>query len=34
MSYNNTKQEFLFCDSPTPHKIIAFVSEQALKLFK
>ena len=32
MSYNNTKQEFLFCDSPTPHKIIAFASEQALKL--
>lgn len=29
---NNNNQEFLFCNSPTPHKVIAFASEQALKL--
>jgi len=32
MRYNNTKQEFLFCNSPTPHKVIAFASDRALKL--
>jgi hypothetical protein len=32
MRYNNTKQEFLFCNSPSPHKVIAFASEQALKI--
>ncbi|CAF3764873.1 unnamed protein product [Rotaria magnacalcarata] len=32
MCYNNSKKEFLFCNSPTPHKVIAFASEQALKL--
>ncbi|CAF1054997.1 unnamed protein product [Rotaria sordida] len=32
MHYNNTQQEFLFCNSATPHKIIAFASEQALEL--
>ncbi|CAF4328575.1 unnamed protein product [Rotaria sp. Silwood2] len=32
MCYNNDKQEFLFCNSPEPHKVIAFASEQALKL--
>ena len=29
---NNTNQEFLFCNSPIPHKVLAFASEQALKL--
>ena len=32
MSYNNMNEEFLFCNSPTPHKVIAFASEQALKM--
>ena len=27
MHYNNTKQDFLFCNSPTPSKVIAFGSE-------
>ena len=32
MYYTNIRQEFLFCNSPTPHKAITFTSEQALKL--
>jgi len=32
MRYNNTKKEFLFCNSPSPDKVIAFASEEALKL--
>ncbi|CAF1545159.1 unnamed protein product [Rotaria sordida] len=32
MCINNNNQEFLFCNSPTPHKVIAFASEQALQL--
>ncbi|CAF4475878.1 unnamed protein product [Didymodactylos carnosus] len=32
MYYNNSKHEFLFCNSPTPHKVIAFGSESAIKL--
>ncbi len=32
MYYNNTKQDFLFCNSPTPSKVIAFASEQCLKI--
>jgi hypothetical protein len=32
MHYNNTKQEFLFCNSPASHKVVAFASKQALKL--
>ncbi|CAF4835054.1 unnamed protein product, partial [Rotaria sp. Silwood1] len=32
MYYKNLKQEFLFCNSPTPRKVIAFASEQGLKL--
>ena len=31
MYNNNNNQEFLFCNSPTPHKVIAFALEQALK---
>ena len=30
--YNNTKQEFLFCNSSTPNKVIAFASDQGLEL--
>ena len=32
MYYNNTKQEFLFCNSSTPNKVIAFASDQGLEL--
>ena len=32
MYYNNTKQDFLFRNSPTPSKFIAFASEQCLKI--
>ena len=32
MHYNNTKQEFLFCNSSTPNKVIAFASDQGLEL--
>ena len=32
MHYNNTKQQFLFCNSLTPHKVIAFAPESTLKL--
>ena len=32
MYYNNTKQDFLFCNSPTSSKVIAFASEQCLKI--
>ncbi|CAF3431675.1 unnamed protein product [Rotaria sp. Silwood2] len=32
MFYNNTKQDFLCCNSPTPSKVIAFASEQCLKI--
>ena len=32
MHYNNTKQQFLFGNSSTPHGIFAFASESALKL--
>ncbi|CAF0781643.1 unnamed protein product [Didymodactylos carnosus] len=32
MYYNNSKEEFSFYNSPTPHKVIAFGSESALKL--
>jgi hypothetical protein len=32
MSCNNMNKEFLFCNSSTPHKVVAFASEQALKL--
>ena len=27
MYYNNIKQDFLFCNSPTPSKVIAFASK-------
>ena len=30
MYYNNTKQDYLFCNSPTSSKVIAFASEQCL----
>ncbi|CAF1383740.1 unnamed protein product [Rotaria sordida] len=30
--YNNTKKESLFCNSPSPDKVIAFALEEALKL--
>ncbi|CAF0968541.1 unnamed protein product [Rotaria magnacalcarata] len=32
MYFNNTKQEFLFCNSSTPNKVITFASDQGLKL--
>ncbi|CAF1154928.1 unnamed protein product [Rotaria sordida] len=32
MHFNNTNQPFLFYNSPTPHKVIAFASEPALKI--
>ena len=32
MYYNNTKQDFLFCNSPILSKVIAFASEQCLKI--
>ena len=32
MHYNNTKQQFLFCNSSTRHKVIAFALESALKI--
>lgn len=32
MYYNNNKQEFSFCNSSTPNKVIAFASDQGLEL--
>ena len=32
MYYHNIKQDFLFCNSPTPSKVITFASEQCLKI--
>ncbi|CAF2885444.1 unnamed protein product [Rotaria sp. Silwood2] len=32
MSFTDTNEQFLFCNSTTPHKIIAFASETALKI--
>ena len=31
MHYDNTKQQFLFCNSSTSYRVIAFASESTLK---
>ncbi|CAF3341244.1 unnamed protein product [Rotaria socialis] len=32
MSFTHTNEQFLFCNSTTPHKVIAFASETGLKI--
>ena len=32
MHFNNTNQPFIFCNSPTPNKVITLASEPALKI--
>ena len=34
MHYNDTKQDFVFCNSPTPSKVIAFASETMFKKYE
>ncbi|CAF4935741.1 unnamed protein product, partial [Rotaria socialis] len=32
MSFTDTDEQFLFCNSNTPHKVIAFASETVLQI--